>query len=33
VTEVTEKAPVVFGNEDSNRKEGDESDVRRRGWL
>jgi hypothetical protein len=31
--ETTEKAPLVFGNEASSRKEGDESEVRMRGWL
>jgi hypothetical protein len=33
VTETIEKAPLIFGKEGSNRKEGDESEVRRRGWL
>jgi hypothetical protein len=33
VTEVSEKTPLVFGNKGSNRKEGDESEVRRRRWL
>lgn len=31
MTETIEKAPLVFGNEGSKRKEGDESEVRRRG--